>query len=265
MAHTFTHDLQFGATTVTKRFTSWERGEPAREWQALQLLAGHAPGLAPAPVRADLSAVPPAVTMTRLAGISLRGLALEPRHLEGMASALTTLHGCVPADVLRAIPPAPWNAADAVVKARSLRAAAADLGDDPIVEQAFADGVRWLDAADLEGLAAEPVQPVFGLADGNLANYLWDDPHVRMLDFEDSGRSDAAFELAELVEHLSARASALDGLLALVEVDDPARLRELRRLLAFTWLCFLEPGGPAHARNPAGTLRRQAERVLGLL
>ena len=34
---------------VVKRFRSWDRGEPAREWAALTLLAESAPGLAPAP------------------------------------------------------------------------------------------------------------------------------------------------------------------------------------------------------------------------
>ena len=44
---------------VVKRFRSWDRGEPAREWAALTLLAESAPGLAPAPLRADLDGDPP--------------------------------------------------------------------------------------------------------------------------------------------------------------------------------------------------------------
>ncbi|MEV4893701.1 hypothetical protein AB0K48_30385 [Nonomuraea sp. NPDC055795] len=42
-----THDVVIGADEVIKRFRSWERGEPQREWTALTLLAEHAPGLAP--------------------------------------------------------------------------------------------------------------------------------------------------------------------------------------------------------------------------
>jgi hypothetical protein len=39
-----THDLTVGMSLVSKRFTSWQRGEADREWEALKALAGHAPG-----------------------------------------------------------------------------------------------------------------------------------------------------------------------------------------------------------------------------
>jgi len=42
--------------------------------------------------------------------------------------------------------------------------------------------------------------PVLGRADGNLANFLWDGTRIRIADFEESGRSDTSFELAELAE-----------------------------------------------------------------
>ncbi len=41
---------------VVKRYVGSQRGEPAREWRALRLLAEHAPRLAPEPVSADLDA-----------------------------------------------------------------------------------------------------------------------------------------------------------------------------------------------------------------
>jgi hypothetical protein len=61
-----THDLDIGDHVVTKRYRSWARREPQREWTALTLLAQYAPGLAPAPLHTDLDATPPAVTMSRL-------------------------------------------------------------------------------------------------------------------------------------------------------------------------------------------------------
>ena len=66
-----THELDIGAEQVTKRFRSWERGEPAREWHALVSLRQFAPGLAPAPLGADLTGDPPHVTMSRLPGVPL--------------------------------------------------------------------------------------------------------------------------------------------------------------------------------------------------
>lgn len=44
-----------------------------------------------------------------------------------------------------------------------------------------------------------------------------------------------------------------------------SRLADCRRLATLFWLLRLRPGGDASLRNPPGTLRRQAERLLALL
>ncbi|MFI6819008.1 phosphotransferase family protein [Nonomuraea sp. NPDC050328] len=67
----------------------------------------------------------------------------------------------------------------------------------PVVREAFERALPWL-AEDLP----EPGEPVFGPGDGNLADVLWDGSRIRLLDFEESGRSDRAYELASIVEHL---------------------------------------------------------------
>jgi thiamine kinase-like enzyme len=108
---------------------------------------------------------------------------------------------------------------------------------------------------------------VFGHSDGNLANFLWDGSTVRIVDFERSGRSDRPFELAELVEHISMwvdREVDITFLLTCFKLTDHEneRLREFRILFAFIWLLRLLPGRPANARNPPGTLERQARRFL---
>jgi hypothetical protein len=46
---------------------------------------------------------------------------------------------------------------------------------------------------------------------------------------------------------------------------EQARLHEYRRLSALFWLLMLVPGGPAHRRNPPGTVERRAARLLRLL
>ena len=56
---------------VVKRFRSWSRSEPVREWTALTLLAESAPGLAPSPVHADLGGHPPTLTMSAWSDASL--------------------------------------------------------------------------------------------------------------------------------------------------------------------------------------------------
>ncbi|MGW4469988.1 phosphotransferase family protein [Nonomuraea sp. NPDC004354] len=264
-----THDLELGDDVVTKRYTSWGRGEPHREWAALTLLAEHAPGLAPSPVRAEFDGCPPAIVMTRLPGRVLRGQHATDEQIRAMAAALNRLHQEIPIRVVEAVEPAAWGPAAAVRKVRAWADKQPDLGEDPAVRQAFRAGAAWLASSVPDELATNPLPPVLGLADGNHANYLWDEHRVRLIDWEDSGRSDRAFELGEVAEHISRVDGTLDAerLLACVDLTqrEAQRVRGFRRLFALGWFLMLGPDGPATPHNPAGTLERQAERVLHLL
>jgi hypothetical protein len=210
---------------VVKRFRSWDRREPVREWTALVLLAEFAPGLAAAPVRADLAADPPVIEMPRLPGVPLGG--------------------------------SPLSAAQADA-----------LDDHGPVRRAWQAGADWFSGGAPGRL--DGGDPVLGQGDSNLANFLWDGAEVRIVDFEDSGPSDRAFELAVLVEHISAWSDAgqpadvLLGSFGLTAAEQ-VRVREYRRLCALFWLMLLLPGRPGHDRNPPGTLERQAARLLLLL
>jgi hypothetical protein len=53
---------------VTKRFRSWARDEPAREWAALRMLAQSGTGPAAQPISASLGADPPEIRMSWLPG-----------------------------------------------------------------------------------------------------------------------------------------------------------------------------------------------------
>jgi len=111
---------------------------------------------------------------------------------------------------------------------------------------------------------------VLGQGDCNLANFLWDGHMVRIVDFEDAGLSERAFELAILAEHISAWSDAsleAKDFLGLFDLTSPERRRllEFRRLAALFWLILLLPNRPVNDRNPPGTLARHAIRLLGLL
>ena len=141
------------------------------------------------------------------------------------------------------------------------------LGQDPVVRRAAAAAAAWLEGGAIGAQTLPGRDAVFGHGDANLANFLWDGRRVRLVDFEDSGPSDPAFELAILVEHLSAWPDArLDGGAFVssfgLTAAERARLLQFRRLAALFWLLHLRPGGQASRRNPPGTLRRQAERLL---
>ncbi|WP_433241423.1 aminoglycoside phosphotransferase family protein [Streptosporangium sp. CA-135522] len=260
-----THDIELLADLVIKRFRSRERGEPEAEWRALTLLAEYAPGLAAHPVHAGLPAEP-VIAMSRLPGVPLRGQILDRRQLTAVVEAITALHTAVPARVLEGLALRHGHAAQVVDLVRGWCAEPSFHDLDPGVAEALAAGQEWLELTGDE-IAGDPGTPVFGMGDGNLANYLWDGSRIRLVDFEESGRSDRAFELAEVTEHVSAwvdtglDASALLGHFALTATE-ARRLRECRRLLALTWLIMLMHDDPDHPRNPPGTVERQAVRLL---
>jgi hypothetical protein len=131
-----------------------------------KLLARHAPGLAPAPVCADLDAAPATIEMTWLPGTELGGPALSPAQTQALAVAL-----------------------------------------------------------DRSSILTEHIS-------------VWSDARLNADDFL------ALFDLTGA---------------------EAARVHVFRCLAALFWLILLRPGGPASARNPPGTLQRQAARLLTLL
>jgi hypothetical protein len=262
MARHSTHLIELVDGHVVKRFRSWDHGEQQREWQALNLLAEFAPGLGPAPLGADLNANPPLIQMTWVPGEPLAGRPIQPYHLDAITAAVNRLHACVPADALAHVPPHPWLAEGMTNHLRSLAAKPHLPHEDPRIRVAFAAALHWLDRATEP---AGPLTPVFGQGDSYLANFLWDGTHVRMVDFEDSGRNDRAFELAGLTEHISFWDEA--GIEAGVLLDrfeltaaESARVLFFRQGFGVFWLFSL--------RNRAASepvLLRQAGHLLDLL
>ena len=257
MAHT--HELTFGDSEFTKRYTSWSRGEHRREWAILRLAHCHAPGLVPAPLHAELDAAPPVITMSRLPGEPLSGR-LAARQLDALAIAVTRLW-TVPLDAYQPVD------ADGPVDFSSF---ARRLTDGPrpapgLTADAYDAAVEWWRGPDPRLLRCPPAEPILGHRDANLANYLWDGARIRIVDFEDAGPSDPANELAILVEHLSARDIEVHELATRFPAVDERRLRAARRVWAMFWLRLLLPGGPSARRNPPGTAESQAARLLALL
>jgi len=248
-----THQLTVTGSVLTKRYTSWSRGEHRREWSALWRVHRYAPDLVPRPVAACLDAVPPEVSMTVVAGEPLGG-ALRPVQVDALADAVGELW-IVPYQGLD--PPG-----DDLDFARRLTAGPRPAGGPAAA--AYDAALSWWDGPDPALLRAAPRTAVLGHRDPNLANYLWDGHRVRIVDLEDTAISDPATELAILVEHLSARALDAEEFCARFAVDS-VRLRAARRLWAMFWLRLLLPGGPAEQRNPPGTADLQARRLLALL
>lgn len=260
-----THDVTLESDTVRKAYVSWDEGEADREWAALLHLAEHAPGLAPQPVRRTTHEGRPVVVMSRLPGEPLSGR-VTGAVLDGLVAALERLFSVpVPTD-LRPRANGPSQA--------DLRGRTAAWLDDPLdlgrcrdaglVTEAASRARGWLAAP---GAHAEVVDPVVALGDGNLDNALWDGRACRLVDWEEFGTSDLAYELADVVEHASAR---LDRRLDADELLDrfaltpaqAARVEEHRSLFACFWLTMLLPGNRGFERNPEGSVEDQARHVL---
>jgi Ser/Thr protein kinase RdoA (MazF antagonist) len=272
VARSVTHQIGIDRehAVVTKRFRSWARGEPAREWAALRLLAGFAPGLAPRPISASLDGEPPEIRMSWLPGEPLGAGPVSAQQARALARSLDLLWRSVPPGRLGGLPTGKPNPEAFAGQVRQGLAAGYYLGRDPVVRRAAAAAAAWLERSTIGRPDLAGRSTVFGHGDPNLANFLWDGRRVRLVDFEDCGPSERAFELAILVEHLSAWSDArLDSgaFVALFELAaaERARLAQFRRLAALFWLLHLRPGSQASRRNPPGTLRRQAERLLALL
>jgi Ser/Thr protein kinase RdoA (MazF antagonist) len=104
------------------------------------------------------------------------------------------------------------------------------MGDRAVVRRAWQAGADRFFGGALDSLNGGGV--VLGQRDANLANFLWDGTQVQIVDFEDSGPSDRAFELAVLVEHLSAWSDA--GLSAEASSRTPAALARWRWMTSAT-------------------------------
>ncbi|WP_329004830.1 aminoglycoside phosphotransferase family protein [Kribbella sp. NBC_00709] len=241
-----THEVEVSGTTVTKRYTSWPRDEPGREWAALTLLSQAAPDLVPRPLSTDPA---PSLTMTVVPGHPLAGQ-LTAAQLTALGQAIETLWS-IPPDGLAQI--------DLPALADRTRSGLAVLRDGAgvIAEAAHI----WLENQPPDLSVVQ--DPVVAHGDPNLANYLWDGTRVRIVDFEDAGLGDRTVELANLVEHLSGRETDWTPLVRRFAVD-PQRFRAARCLWAGFWLTLIGPGGPSEDRNPPGTAEAQARRVLKL-
>lgn len=264
-----THDVTFEGSRVVKRYRSGNEGEPEREWSGLSLLHRFSPGLAPEPLEQRRDDGRPVLVMRRLAGQPLGTAALSLEQVTALGQTLRRLFGAVPPDEMRGLAQRRWGPAELVPTVRSWIREPHEQASAS-VEAALRAATAWLAGPAVTSLAGPLAECVFTQADGNIGNFLWDGERCYVVDFEDSGTSDPAYEVADLLEHVSVWLPGIIDARLLVAVlgftpEHEARLGDFRRLMAVFWLLMLQPGNPGHDRNPSGSVDRQARRVLDLL
>lgn len=266
-----THDLSFTVTEVRKRYVSWDDGEADREWACLTVLAEHAPGVAPRPLRRESESGRPVIVMERLEGEPLGRRPLTPEQTLALGRTLRQVYD-VPHDAVRAatIPErrfGPSTGRATVAAWLSEPNDLADCRDRELVARAVDAALAWLATPDDQPSLR---LTVLGIADLNPANVLWDGTTCRLVDFEDGGRTDPAYELADHVEHIAARLVPVYDPAALaaavgLSAADQARMTAYRPLWAAFWLAMLLPGNGGFRRNPPGTTEAQAAHLMAML
>lgn len=263
-----THDVTIGATEVRKAYVADHEAQAEREWACLTLLAEHAPGLAPRPLRRE-DGERPVVVMSRVPGRPLAPRPLTPAETGALGAALRRLYD-VPVEAVReaGIGPRRYGAAEHARVMVEWLGDDYDLGEclDPVLVGEAVEAARaFVESPPVP----EPRHTALGIADLNPANVLLHDATVRLVDFEDGGLSDPAYELADHVEHLGSRLPGVYDVHALpaavgLDAEERARMAAYRPLWAAFWLAMLLPGNGGWRRNPRGTTEAQAAHFMAL-
>lgn len=268
---TSTHDVVMGPAEVSKRFVSYADGEAEREWDCLNLLWRHAPGIAPRPLRREVSDGHPVVVMSRIAGEPLRRGPLTDLQTKSLGQTLRALYDIPLESVVAAGISERRGGFAALTQDLPMWLSSAyelDLCREPaLVDEAIRAAGAWMERAYA---LPEPHLTSFGIADLNPANVLWDGETCRLVDFEDGGITDPAYELADHVEHIAGRLAGtfdVDGLAdaANLRRDQRERTQAYRPLWAAFWLVMLMPGNGGFHRNPPGSTETQARHLLNLI
>lgn len=271
IVQTHTHELTFTDAEVRKRYVTWDRGEVERDWDCLTVLADHAPGVAPRPLRRESVDGAPVVVMERLPGTPLGRTPLNPPQTASLGRALRRLYS-VPFDAIREVGITgrlygPTTLPDSLLGWLTDSYDLSECQNPAPVRAAIDQALAWLGKPDF----LPPSQLVaLGISDLNPANPIWDGTTCRLVDFEDGGLTDPAYELADHVEHLAGRLGRVfnpDALTHAVGLSgaERDRMQAYRPLWAVFWLVMLLPGNGGFRRNPPGTTEAQATHLLKLL
>jgi aminoglycoside phosphotransferase (APT) family kinase protein len=245
--HVYAWDSPEG-TICIKVYKVDGRRRPEREWHALTLLAAYDVPNVPRLLWRDDFADSPAVGMTFVTGTAIPDEAPD-NHEASLAGLIETwrhihtvrLEGPL-ADLVRIDSAAHYVARITDIWAKQL----ADHRTDPLTPHLEALLGLWSNSSDRQ-ILAEPQPPMFSRGDANLLNWLHNPATGKTgcVDFEFSGTSDPAFDVADLVEHISSRTFSddvwSDVVDALGEGDQKftRRFRAAQRTCALRWLAVL--------------------------
>jgi aminoglycoside phosphotransferase (APT) family kinase protein len=257
---TYTHDVTIAGDVVRKRYLRTDRKEQEREWEALTLLDRHVPGLAPQPIEQQDGAV----VMSRVPGEHL-----DQPFTPGQTAAVVAAYQQLYSVPLSARLEDRFFSPERFIENAFGWLGETSIGELPeVIRSALEAARKW--SVEVPTDLGAIRDPVLAQGDANVENMLWDGGRIRLVDFEGGGRGDLAFEVADLVEHVSSRLRGfLDPDIVISAFDltgaQLQRVADYRVVLATFWTLMLLPGNPGHDRNPSGSLERQATHLQDLL
>ncbi len=243
-----------------KIYRSDGRQRGKREWDTLHFLAEHHIPFVPKTFQLVHIDGIDVVVMQFVEGSNLGYKPLNEKQLETLAAHTQQLQRlpCDDTRIPRVVP-----AIERIDAIRSFLDKAT--APDPETATCLHTMKHWVQGAD-PVILLQPVDRVFSRLDTSLANAIWDDPKLTLIDFEYSGWTEQAFDLAELIEHVQSRGTSDGSWERFVRIFDfSPRVREqvlpARRLIAIEWVQRFWPTGDS---PPSEQLSGQIDRVLQL-
>ncbi|MCT2279773.1 phosphotransferase family protein [Micromonospora chalcea] len=194
-----------GDDVVIKLYVKTDRQRVAREWAALTLLAPHQLGTVPTPLWHDDAPAEPAIGMTRLHGQPLIEATDQLAALRALAHTTTQLQAVPLTGLLATLPRIDTGEHYMVRLTQAWPDLLASQPNDPLTPAMQQLLAAWQRSGDADMVAA-PAAPVLSRGDANLLNWMTTDNGAACVDFEYAGFSNVAFDAADLIEHISARA-----------------------------------------------------------
>ena len=221
-----------------------ERRRVERESAALTLLTQHGVARVPRLLWQDEHPRTPALGMTVMPGIPLPELTNPASALPGFVATWQRIHAVAPTGLLAGLPRIDDSSHFIARLTGQWPDQLAQSEGDPQTPEMLQLLKAWQHSGDADVLAvAQPA--AFSRGDANLLNWLAHGDEVAAVDFEFAGYSDAAYDVAELVEHISARVIDDEAWARVVPdlgVTTPAqrsRYQAAARTVALRWLAVL--------------------------
>jgi Phosphotransferase enzyme family len=214
-----------------------------REWLSLTLLCEHRPGTAPRPLWTDPRPQQPATGMTIIPGHACPAEADQPTYAGAIVTTVLELAELPLHGGLSLMPRAKGPAHYTRSLTSKWHSELTGRPQDALTRDLLRLFSQWADGEDAKTLTALTPR-TFSHGDGNIDNWLWDGQQLRCIDFEFAGWSDIAFDLADIVEHVSARAISDNAWEAAIDRADlhgsaQSRYAAGSRTCALRWLAAL--------------------------